>query len=420
MIKSALRIGLVLMCAGACSTSNRDESQHQTRTVQVVRSDSAGVHIIKYALGVPDGASPMAMTLDTVETFGFDSIARTSNAELHRVSTGAFLSDGRVVVGHASLNELLLLDPKSGFVRSIGKEGSGPGEFRSIAGVWVLEHDELAVFDETLRRIVVVDTVGRPIRETLLSRGLSSRETYLLWRVFNVSPNGDALLWLDRPAGKVATQTRPKMQLALSDTTGNMVALGPERPGLERFVFPSKDDRTFSFGLSPFAPSVTAIKCGNWIAVADNSKYDVTLSSSAFNQLTQVRADVQARQALDEDFVEVTRLQFGAQFDVTPDMIPPMRMMTPTGLMPVIRGLFCEDAQRIWVEETAAVAHAKRRVAAYLPDGALSRTILVPSHLRILAISGSSLLTVSIDDDGNEHVATYRLRGDPVSRNAVQ
>ena len=410
MIRSTFRIAVILLCACSCGTRSGDDARSRTRSVQAVSSDSAGVRIIEYALGAADDATSIAMTLDTVETFGFDSIARASDAELHRVSSGAFLSDGRIVVGHASLNELLLIDPKAGFVRSLGKGGSGPGEYRSIAGVWALDHDELAVFDETLRRIVVVDTLGRPVRETLLSRGLRSQETYLLWRVFNVSGHGDALLWMDRPAGKVAMQARPRMQLALADTAGDMVAVGPERAGLERFVFPPRDDRSFSFGLSPFAPSVTAIKCGDRIAVADNMKYDITLTSRAFSQRTQVRADVQARQALDEDYIEATRLQFGAQFDVTPDMIPPMRMMTPTGLMPVLRGFFCDDAQRLWVEEAAPAARAKRRIAAYLPDGTIARTVLVPFRFRVLAISDSLLLTVSTADDGNEHVAVYRLR----------
>jgi hypothetical protein len=80
--------------------------------------------------------------------------------ELDRVVGARRLSDGSIVIANAGSGELRLFDSRGRFVRSMGREGAGPGEFRSISWVQVLPLDTILVVDPDLRRITAFSVAG--------------------------------------------------------------------------------------------------------------------------------------------------------------------------------------------------------------------------------------------------------------------
>jgi hypothetical protein len=50
------------------------------------------------------------------------------------------------------------------FIRKIGREGKGPGEFQYINGIVVGPHDTVYVFDRNLLRMTVIDPTGAVVR----------------------------------------------------------------------------------------------------------------------------------------------------------------------------------------------------------------------------------------------------------------
>ena len=103
---------------------------------------SAGVQRVSYSdVGGLEAVSPL-VPADEPE-WRVDSVAGRVAAELYRLRSAAVLPDGRVVVGHAAGRELLLFDAIGVLVRTIGRAGSGPGEFRAIASVFALPSGHL-------------------------------------------------------------------------------------------------------------------------------------------------------------------------------------------------------------------------------------------------------------------------------------
>jgi hypothetical protein len=68
------------------------------------------------------------------------------------------MTDNRVYLENR--NRILVFDSKGQWLRTIGREGKGPGEFNNIAGLVPLPGNRLAVFDMALHRLTVVDSLG--------------------------------------------------------------------------------------------------------------------------------------------------------------------------------------------------------------------------------------------------------------------
>lgn len=73
---------------------------------------------------------------------------------------GAILHAGFIAVADRSAREVRLYDGAGRFVRSMGRRGSGPGEFRSLTSVWRLAGDTLLVWDAELQRATRLTTGG--------------------------------------------------------------------------------------------------------------------------------------------------------------------------------------------------------------------------------------------------------------------
>lgn len=79
---------------------------------------------------------------------------------LHNVQDIATFSDGRVAVANGGSQEIRIYGPDGAYVRTIGRAGDGPGEFRSLASVDVTAADSIVAFDSGGRRVSVFDSSG--------------------------------------------------------------------------------------------------------------------------------------------------------------------------------------------------------------------------------------------------------------------
>lgn len=70
------------------------------------------------------------------------------------------LGGGRVFVADNRERRITVLDASGGVVLRTGGEGEGPGEFRSLAGLWRLAPDSVVAWDPRSRRMTVYDADG--------------------------------------------------------------------------------------------------------------------------------------------------------------------------------------------------------------------------------------------------------------------
>ena len=72
--------------------------------------------------------------------------------QLFRAVSAARLSDQTIIVANTGTAQLRFFDHDGRFLRSVGRWGNGPGEFRWLQGVQVAEGDTVVAFDGRLRR----------------------------------------------------------------------------------------------------------------------------------------------------------------------------------------------------------------------------------------------------------------------------
>lgn len=104
------------------------------------------------------------------------SVSDDSLYELSRAESAIRLTNGEIVVANRGSRQLRWYDSRGRYVRSFGRRGQGPGEFRSL---YVFEGpgDTILVYDDVNRRTSRITSDGR--YRGLDSSGVTSREVWL-------------------------------------------------------------------------------------------------------------------------------------------------------------------------------------------------------------------------------------------------
>ena len=144
-------VALVLTVSLGCSPR---DAPGPTTSVR----DSAGVTISENSGAEWTEATAWRLSAEPTLTIGaFDG---AEEYLLFQANGARRLSNGDILIANGGTYELRFYDPSGTHVRSVGREGDGPGDFRSMGGVWRLGSDSIAVWDSGNRRLTVFDIDG--------------------------------------------------------------------------------------------------------------------------------------------------------------------------------------------------------------------------------------------------------------------
>ncbi len=170
------------------------------------------------------------LRLTSAPTF---TIGDTPETVLHLLRGAVFLGD-EAVIANAGFDEIMFVDASGRVTRREGREGSGPGEYRYITGVFV-DADGIVVWDSGNQRMTRLDRRGSFVEfKTLRVPGFRTLE------VIGVA-DGRALVEYREPGfpGREATDNirqRQEVGYALVDLATGDVIHRTVRPGLDRLV----------------------------------------------------------------------------------------------------------------------------------------------------------------------------------------
>jgi hypothetical protein len=150
---SILLISLALLGCGS-----------EARPSLVSATDSAGVAVI--TSHSPAWGDSARWSLSPEPALRIGSEAGDPLYELYRVIGVRQLRDGRILVVNAGTNELRFYGPDGSWIRSVGRRGEGPGEFRQMMYSQV-GADSIFVWDLALSRVSVFGDNGEYARSFL-------------------------------------------------------------------------------------------------------------------------------------------------------------------------------------------------------------------------------------------------------------
>lgn len=305
-------------------------------------------------------------------------------ADLHRVSSAVRLSDGSIVVGDA-VQRVVVYDGEGRHVRTIGRRGSGPGEFQAVAWVRQYSGDSLLVFDPRLMRASVLTADGF-VRSFTLARGAGNPVALGAFAdgsilagaraVSDMPPSGFGLLRPD------LLLTRHARDGALMDSLG--VVRADEIAIIQRVIVRPAFVRRTRVAVGP-------------------TRFHVALTDSF--AITTYDADGRPVRVIKKPhpLVPVSAAALASNLPAGVELpVPPA--------YPAMGELLLDDAGNLWAEDPATDVPASGSWFVFNENGRLLGTVQAPERFRPLHVGVDRILGVWQDSSDVEHLRMHRIR----------
>lgn len=335
---------------------------------------------------IPDDPG-MAFRLDLPAEASPRSIEQIRRIELARLTPpvisirdALLLPGGDIVVVDWRQHRVVRIG-SAGAVRSVfGREGDGPGEFRSPTHVMPLGTDSLLIYDNELSRFSVFDmdgNLGRTFKPSWTSEGMTvshllpAPEGLLLGLSVRLHPRALRAL--------VGTVKRDSIRLVLADYAG-AIGDGEGVVVADRLWTATIEHNAFLVSILPEGPRALVATTSKGVLVIENTSRWV--------------------EVLPWDSIAAT------------DRLVLDRTATPKSESEGLFGTMVPDGRDgAWVTERSADSRGRRRWYRISHDGSIVYHVLAaPVDVGLLAALSDTLLTRTQDSDGNLVLATWIVR----------
>jgi hypothetical protein len=387
----------------ACGTPAADELP------VVMERDSAGVAIVEN--GDPAGAPMWSVAPEpTLAVGGMDA---PEEDQLYLVSGASRLPDGRMVVTNAGSREGRVVAPDGSLVATHGREGDGPGEFRTLELEGVLPGDTLLVWDQTLQRMSLVhpdDGVARtyPVEWTgdgfPMARGALADGSLAVGGGMSFSSEEGF------PTGVI----RPVSTFGWVRPDGEEVHLA-DLPAAEMYARAS--EQGFMARGLPFGRFSTAAAARDGVWLGDNEGFEVRFFSSDGLLARIVRAAAPPRPVTEADVEAHIQQELdreGEDENRQRELRSLIREMPVPEVMPPYQGLLVDTGGGLWVELYTPPGADGGLWAVFDTRGHLQAQVRTPPRTRILEAGPDYILGRTRDEFDVESLTLWTLVRSPM------
>lgn len=378
--------------------------------------DSAGVTIVENG-GSGEWGGDEAWRLSAEPVVDIGVFEGEAAYQLYQAMDAVRLSDGRIVIANAGTHELRFYDATGTHLRSIGREGGGPGEFQALRSVELLAGDTIVAWDWRAKRLSIFTPSGEFVRSVSPTAGMEGFGP----QMHGVFADGSFVARpLFKPAamfeqgggrqrGTVGFPRYGYEDGALLDTIAVV-------PGTERYVQTAGDG--ISIRTIPFAREPHFTVRGDRAYVGVSDRYEIGVYDARGGLLRLVRRAVDPVAVTDADverFTEeyVERSLAARQSDdpgARREAAEEVAAMPVPETFPAFDEIVVDVDGDLWVREyDRPAADGPWRWGVYDPDGRLLGTVETPRDLQILQIGGDFVLGRAEDELEIEHVRLYEL-----------
>jgi hypothetical protein len=387
---------------GACADERRgDELRISTR-------DSAGVRIVEID-GDPWGA-PTWATLDTTDVLRIVPDDSKPETLFGRVRGVLRLSDGSIAVLDIGRHRILRFAADGSFIRSIGRQGQGPGELDQPWRLVRAPADTVSVYDMA-GHLEMFPPGGEGARRVRLPWGSEVGTAQILGSF----RSGGYLAIMNEFPGKVQPGANP-----LFSTLHVMTAAGVAGPSLGRhqstsFTFREGTDGRLRQVATLFwaEPGMAVLPSGYvWCL---STTFDCQIWSNTGTHLRTIRASVSTPAVDDAKVAELETIQLSSAQSaadtarVRADIVQADRM----DRIPVLSLIRTDTLGRIWMRPYVwRPADTTARWLVFESGGEVLGTVTTPASLQVFEIGEDYILGVERDEDDAEGVVMYRFKAE--------
>ena len=348
--------------------------------------------------------------------------------DVDSVSGPVRLDDGRLAIANAGTHEIRVYDASGVRLHTSGRDGSGPGEYRMLAGIWRGPGDSLLVSDFLARRISILDHDAKFARSFSLG-GAAGAMIPTNGRLEFAVPQG----WFADGSIVGVTMSFVMNQAREGSYRDTVSALryGPDgavRDTIARFPGAEMEQMTLSMGGQSFsAPtpvplgrqSVSTAQ-GDRFYLAQNSSWEIEVRQLDGKLLRLIRLKAEPRPLTAADIA----MHRKAQLDQV-EAIPMMRNMPPAfkaqltarieqarypAALPFVAALLIDSEGNVWAQEVTPPGVDAASYAVFDATGRMLGRVVMPEDFRVSSIGANAIFGVWKDADDVEHVRAYPLR----------
>ncbi|MGD2152627.1 MAG: 6-bladed beta-propeller [Gemmatimonadales bacterium] len=386
-------IALLALALAACAS----DAERSTSTV----SDSAGVTIVE-SRG-PTWGPEDAWRLSDAPLVTIGTVEGADEYQLYRVSSARRLADGRIVIANAGTNELRFYDAGGTYLFTRGGEGGGPGEFRSLSTIWILD-DSLYLFDYNQLRVTVYSTAGEfartfRVRETPdggfpFPEGVLAPHSLLVRRS---PPDAELNAGFNRDTSLYMRYTLDGEPL---DSLGWF-------PGDESYFGTTED---FSYGTSaPYGLRAYMLAAGDLLYYGSSDKYEIEVRDSDGTLQRLIRRPIPNEPVTAEEVEEFQRNLEERQERMPPIWRNMYSQMTLPETKPAYGRLLVDSEGNLWVADYARERNDEGTWSVFDPEGRFLGSVETPTGGRVLQIGSDFVLGVWRDELDVEYMRLYEL-----------
>lgn len=363
-------------------------------------SDSAGVRIVQYTS--TEGAPLWRVDTAAVLRLGGDG----GDLDLFGVTATLQAADGSIVVADRGNHRILFFNRSGELERSIGREGEGPGEFKSINVLSLAWSDSLLVWDGRLRRLSVLDPSGVFVR----SLPLQTTDSVPFASVVDVYADGSLVAngFVDTGDTPITTGRRSyEVPVYHFDRDGVFIQRTGRFPTGESYF--EALNGGFRVGPALFGATALRAAAGNRLLAASADRYELRFYEPS-GELSLVVRDVSEAVpvAADTRSLEIERLVDDAPRNERAWVSSILDVMEVPPTLPAIRSVFADRAGNVWVEPFVPGKPSTAVVwRVFASDGALQRRVELPGGFKPMDAGSDFIVGVIKNELGVESVVRY-------------
>lgn len=418
MIVNRVAPGLALALGATLTLNGCGDGVGMQSSVTV--RDSAGITIVESEPGGgwPEGEGWRLSDEPVLDIGVFEG---DEVYQLHSARDALRLSDGRIVVANAGTHELRFYSADGAHLRSVGREGGGPGEFQQISGIDRVAGDTIAAWDSEAPRLSFFAPDGefvRTVSPALVGQGFGQQH-------HGTFGDGSFVLRPDLAAEMVVNGHGLRRDTAAyaryDGGEGAFLDTVAVTPGMEVVVEPSGD--FLSLSIPPFARASHLAVHGDhaYVGVSDHFEIRVVDPEAAVRRIVRLNADLTP--VIDADIRRHAEANAANQ-------LPPEEREDPSAVrrmvhtmvgrprpetFPMFHALVVDDEGALWVRESrrSGSEGGPERWIVFDTDGRLLGTVQMPRGFQVFQIGPDFVLGRARDDFDIEHIRVFELIRSP-------
>jgi hypothetical protein len=369
---------------------------------------------MEYAARKATSRAPLRVSSRPITQIGVQSGDR--NQQFNRVSDAALLSDGTIVIADRGSAQIRFFDRNGGFLRKTGREGQGPGEFRQLTHLHVVDGDSLIAWDAIGSRFTVFTPSGAVARTFSPKGGPPSRAVTVV----------DGLMADGGFFGYRTTREPPPLREAITrDTLAMAVFTRDGQYVRDVGVFLGHETRQHSAGRGvgpsgvmgnmwsvkgvPFARETLFQTSRDLLYVGDGMTYDIQAHDRA-GRLTRIIRIRQEPRSVTPRMIERFRSEPGRiHFQRGPRVDPNVNRALFPKVLPAYAALRVDGAQRLWVQDYPAPGENEGQWNVFERDGTYAGRVTTPKDVYVLHIGTAHLIGIWRDELDVEYVRVYSV-----------